>query len=153
MPSASSASLRPISWVTIDLTLTTSSTPWDFAIDATIALASAASLRPVHGGAVGGQRRLEQLELVAEVAQRRLLDARARGPELLPVGVLVDLVHEALPLGADGAGGVREVVPQLGVAERLVRGDGELRHPDEGGPSHSVAARISARCTLRTPDC
>src|SRR6478736_3393025 len=44
MPSASSASLRPISWVTIDLTLTTSSTPWAWAMDATIALASAASL-------------------------------------------------------------------------------------------------------------
>ena len=43
MPSASSASLRPISWVTIDLTFTTSSMPWALATSATIAHASAAS--------------------------------------------------------------------------------------------------------------
>ena len=44
IPSASSASLSSISAVAIDLTLTTSSTPWDRAIPATMALASAASL-------------------------------------------------------------------------------------------------------------
>ena len=43
MPSASSASLRPISWVAIDLTLTTSSAPCASPTSATIAHASAAS--------------------------------------------------------------------------------------------------------------
>ena len=43
MPSASRASLRPISAVAIDLTLTTSSTPWAWATEATIAHASSAS--------------------------------------------------------------------------------------------------------------
>ena len=43
IPSASSASLRSISWVTIDLIFTTSSTPLAFAMSATMRLASAAS--------------------------------------------------------------------------------------------------------------
>ncbi len=43
MPSASRASLRPISAVAIDLTLTTSSAPWSWATRATIAHASSAS--------------------------------------------------------------------------------------------------------------
>ena len=44
MPTASSASLRPVSWVAIDLTLTTLSAPACRTRSATIALASAASL-------------------------------------------------------------------------------------------------------------
>ncbi len=43
MPSSASASLSPISWVTIDLTLTTSSASCDLAISATIRLASSPS--------------------------------------------------------------------------------------------------------------
>ncbi len=43
MPSASSASLRPVSCVAIDLTLTTSDSPVAFTRSATIRLASSAS--------------------------------------------------------------------------------------------------------------
>ena len=64
-----------------------------------------------------------------EVAQRGLLDRGAGEPQLLPV---LDLGDDRGALVADGAGGVGEVAPQLGVAERLARGGREGRHPDEG---------------------
>ena len=59
IPSAASASLSPISWVTIDLTLTTSSTPCDFATSATIRLASSASRAQCTTAPCCGQPGLE----------------------------------------------------------------------------------------------
>ena len=56
MPAAASASLRPISWVAIDLTLTTSVSPVAWTRSVTIRLASAASRRPVHRAARRGRR-------------------------------------------------------------------------------------------------
>ena len=155
MPSASSASLRPISWVTIDLTLTTSSTPWAFAIDATIALASAASLAQCTVAPLAVSDASSSSSWVPRSRSADSLTPAPASRSSSQSEFSFDLVDQALPLGPDRAGGVGEVVPQLGVAERLVRGDRELRHPDEGAPlgAHSVAARISARCTLRTPDC
>ena len=153
MPSASSASLRPISWVTIDLTLTTSSTPWALAIEATIALASAASRAQCTVAPLAVSDASSSSSWLPRSRSADSLTPGAGEPQLLPVAVLVDLVDQALPLGADGAGGVREVVPQLGVAECLVRGDGELRHPDEGAAAsfrRPPGSRPGARCVRRT---
>ena len=60
-----SASLSPISWVAIDLTLTTSSTPWRLRDvgDDRVGLGGVAG--PVHGRAARGERRLELHEVVA----------------------------------------------------------------------------------------
>ena len=61
------------------------------------------------------------------------------------------------PLGADRAGGVRQVAPQLGVRQRGPGRVRERRHPHERSPVMTapagvrVAARISARCIARTP--
>ena len=152
MPSAASASLSPISWVTIDFTLTTSSTlvsPRDVGDDP-------AGLRgvagPVHDGAMSGQGLLERLQLVVEVEQGPVLEVGARLPQLLPFGHLGDDTRALVP---DRVGGVREVVPQLGVPQRLTSRDRERRHTDEGrghAAPPSVAARISARCITRTPE-
>ncbi len=72
IPSASSASLRPISWVAIDLTLTTSSTPWRLRDRGDDRVGLGGVPGPVDDGAARGQRRLEPLEVVVEVAQQRL---------------------------------------------------------------------------------
>ena len=85
MPSAASASLSPISWVTIDLTLTTSSTPWALATSATIAVGLGGVARPVHRAAGRGQRRLELEQVLLEVGQGGVLDRGAGEPQLLPV--------------------------------------------------------------------
>ena len=70
MPSAASASLSPISWVAIDLTLTTSSTPWRLGDvgDDRVGLGGVAG--PVHDRAAAGQRRLQLHQVRVEVAQR-----------------------------------------------------------------------------------
>ena len=69
MPSAASASFSPISWVAIDLTLTTSSTPCAFATSATIRLASAASRAQCTGRPFAVSDLLELEEVALEVAQ------------------------------------------------------------------------------------
>ncbi len=62
-------------------------------------------------------------------------------------------------LGANGVGGVPDVAAQLGVGERGAGGDGKryvtAEVSDAGGAqefAHRSAARISARCTVRTPE-
>ena len=67
MPSAASASLRSISWVAIDLTLTTSSTPWPVAMRATTAQASSGVAGPVHDRPAGLQRGLELEQVLVQV--------------------------------------------------------------------------------------
>ena len=63
MPSASSASLSSISWVAIDLTLTTSSTPLALTSPTTISLASCASRAQCTTAPVAGEVALELLEV------------------------------------------------------------------------------------------
>lgn len=79
---------------------------------------------PVDLPARGGDRGLQPLQIVVEMAQRTVLHRGARGPQLGPV---VQLRNGLGPFVTDGVGGVGEVGAQLGVAGG--RGGG----PGKGG--------------------
>ena len=157
MPSSASASLSPISWVAIDLTLTTSSTPCDFATSATIRFASVGVAGPVHDGTLRGQRSSSCDQVVLEVGQGLVLDRGAGRAQVLPV---LDLGDHARPLVADRAGGVREVVPQLRVRQRGARGrrgtPASRRrwrpsvHRPPGAPRWRPGSRPGASCAPRS---
>ena len=70
IPAASSASLRPISWVAIDLTLTTSSAPVARTSEVTIRFASTRVAGPVHGPAARGDRGLQLEQQLVQVGER-----------------------------------------------------------------------------------
>ena len=119
MPCSSRYSLRPISWVAIDLTLTTSSAPVARTRSVTIRLASCASVAqcttPPRAvtlasscSSSSGSRAITSV-LIAEPASR---SASQSGISSTTSG----------PFGADGGGGVGEVAAQLGVRQRLAGG-------------------------------
>ena len=121
MPSAASASLSPISWVAIDLTLTTSSTPWSWAIsrDDRVGLGGVAG--PVHDRAArrrsdaSSSTRWRSRSRSASVLDRPRRPARSSSQS-------VDLGdHAAARLSRIVRGGVGQVVPQLGVGQRRAR--------------------------------
>ena len=122
MPAASSASLRPISWVAIDLTLTTSRAPVACTSRGDDLVGLGRVARPVHDAAARGDLLLELLEQLGQPGQRGRLERPAGLAQLLPVGHLRD--HRG-PLAADRRGGAADVAAQLGVAERPAGGGGE----------------------------
>ena len=168
MPSRASASLSSISWVAIDLTLTTSVAPAvaDDAGDDRVRLGGVA--RPVDDAARGRHRALELLEQRRQVAQDVVLDRRAR-PGAAPPSRRARPTARAR-LVADRRGRAAEVGPELLVGEGGAGRLRERRRPGEGrlGPvaagaagagghgcrrGHAAApveARISARCITRT---
>ena len=109
MPSASRASLRPISWVAIDLTLTTSRLAGRLhqVGDDPVGLVGVGG--PVHGAARRRDRLLQLDQIAVEMAQRVVLDLLAGLAQLGPVGQLGDGLG---PLGADGVGGVAQIAAQ-----------------------------------------
>ena len=113
IPAAASASLRPISWVAIDLTFTTRSTPCARTSSVTTALASAASRRSARSP----RRRWPAASNCASSSgSRSSTSSLIAGPasrSALPVGHLAD--HRG-PLVPDGAGGAAQVAP--GAARR-----------------------------------
>ena len=140
-PRAASASLRPISWVAIDLTLTTSSTPCACATSATIAQASSASRAQCTVAPRAVSDASSWTQVLVEVQQRVVLDRRAGDPQLLPV---LDLGDDRGPLGADrrrwrgrgcGAAGCRPA----------------RRAPPPGRPASRRRSRLTARrtCAVR----
>ena len=159
--------MSSISWVAIDLTLTTSVAPCvaDDRRDDRVRLGGVA--RPVDRAAGRGHGRLEPLEQRRQVAQHLVLDRGAGQPERLPVGALRD---GGGPLRPDRRGRAAEVRPELVVGQRGSGRLGERRRAAErrlgagprGRPRASpaasvidgapVAARISARCMTRTGD-
>ena len=78
MPCAASASLSPISWVAIDLTLTTSSMPWRLGDVGDERARLVGVARPVHGRPAGGERGLEGEQVLVEVGEGGVLDRGAR---------------------------------------------------------------------------
>ena len=103
--------------------------------------------RPVDDAARRLDRRLQLDQHLVEPGQGRILDRGCSLTQGLPIG---DLGHEGGALGADRAGRVADVGPHLCVRER--RG-GSLREALGSSVSRRTAhvARISARCTGRTP--
>ena len=171
-PAASRASLSPISWVAIDLTLTTSSRAGRRVTSSvTIALASSASRAQCTTPPRAVTSRFELLEQLRQPAMDVGLDRRAGVAQLLPVGALrrrpqpasSRIVVVAWPrlrrscvFAERRAGRVRERSRRrAGCRHRRARRY-RLGRPRKvsliGAPAAtSVAARISARCTVRTP--
>ncbi len=158
-----SASLSSISWVAIDLTLTTSVAPC-VAGDAghdRVGLGRVAG--PVDDAAGRGHGRLELLEQLRQVAQDVVLDRGAGEPQLLPVGALGDGARPA----SSGSSWWRGRGCRAAACRRARRGRPPgtaacrrtsacaARRPSprarSTAPSSSVPARISARCMTRTP--
>ena len=119
----------------------TSRAPCARAMRATIAFASAPSRAQCTVAARARHRRLQPLELLGQRRHRARLDRRAGVAQRLPVRQLPDRPRA---LGADRRRRLAEVAPQL-----RVRPASRARPP--GSPCHSCAARISARCIVRTP--
>src|SRR6185503_4565932 len=116
---------------------------------------------PVHGATAGGDLCLELDEVLVEMSEHVVLDRCAGCTKLRPVG---QLVHDLRPLGLDRGGRRTDVATQLSVAHRFSRSGWERsstaqladsgRRPWQVGAHHgtsSVAARISAKCMVRTP--
>src|SRR5438034_11081971 len=82
-------------------------------------------------------------QVCIEVPQDPPLQRFSRVAQRLPVGPLVD---HTCPLLADRLRRDGEVLPELRVAQRFMRGRWKV-----GGHTASVA-RISARCAVRTPE-
>ena len=160
-PCSASASLSPISWVAIDLTLTTSSAPVRLRDQsATIALASAASRaqctvppRAVSAGLEldrgAGRGRAARTSLIAAPASRSSSQSSTSAD------------RRAARLSRIVCGGVGQVAAQLGVGRARRRvGNGcaakvpACRRTVPQVMSHvaPVEARISARCIVRTPE-
>ncbi len=181
MPASSSASLSSISWVAIDLTLTTSSTSLARTMSTTIRLASSASRAQCTTAPAAVSGGLELLEVVAQVVQRLVLGLGAGQPQRLPLG---HLGHDVGALGADRVGGVvrgcaaagcwpAPRVPPRGTSASRRRSPRSLTVPRSpavrvvlpyaASPgrrwrrrAHAgcsfVEARISARCMRRIPE-
>ena len=159
-PAAASASFRPISSVVSDLTLTTSvgaGRP-DQLGDDLVRLGRVPG--PVDRAAARGDRLLELLQIGVEVAIVRVLDRLAGRAQLLPVGQLAD---DLAALGADRLGGVARgcgaagcrparAAPPPGTARAAAGARRRAALPAaQGQVLGLVAARISARWTVRTP--
>ena len=178
MPAASSASLSPISWVAIDLTLTTSSAPVACTSRVTIALASSASRAQctVPPRAVTCSSSCDQV--LGEAGHGGGLDRPAGLAQLLPVGQLGDDARPAWRgscgwRGRGCAAAGRRAAPRgrrrgtdcvaAQVPDAAGRGGSRHGPRNVGGhrapPARSTgagsrlprAARISARCTVRVP--
>ena len=144
---SASASLRPISWVAIDLTLTTSSTPWragDLGDD-----------RARLGGVAGPVHRRAARRSAPPRAARGgwsrsrsacVLDRRRRRAAAPPSPSTSATTRGAL--GADRRGGVGEVAPQLGVGQRRARGLGERPACPTKVPVMPCPAPTVAGCVL-----
>ena len=144
IPAPASASLRPISWVAIDLTLTTSSTPWAFATAATTSVRLRRVTGPVHRCAPAAVSDCLQLHQVRrQVVQCAVLDRRAGRPQVLPVA----------RLRRPRAARLSRIVPVA--CARLCRswvsaraapcGRRERRHADEGAHAARRGARQADR--------
>ena len=136
MPASASASLRPISWVAIDLTLTTSLSPVACTRPVTMRLASAASAAQCTCSARGRDRLLQLQQIAVEVAQGVALDRCGRPPAVPPNPPVRRRPPAACPgwWRSRGAGS-----PQLGVGERG-------RAPPPGRP----VCRAIRRCPHRS---
>ena len=145
MPSAASASLRPVSSVAIDLTLTTWSAPaardqpgYDrVGLDGV--LAAQCTWPPAWVTLSSSRSRY-----VSRWASVWSLIALAADLQLLPVAELGDGPG---PLGADHPGRVGQVVAELGVGESGGRGLGEGRHAQVGWHAHRLTAPAWPRGT------
>ena len=160
--------MSSISWVAIDLTLTTSVAPCVAGDRGDDRVRLGRVARPVDRAAGRGHGRLELLEEGRQVAHDLVLDRGAGQPKRLPVGTLGD---GRGPLRADRRGRPSEVRAKLVVRQRRPRRLGERRRARNDGsgrsarpvagvgadpPARSLAspveARISARCMTRTGD-
>ena len=144
-PSWRSASLSSISWVAIDLTLTTSVAPWSRTIagDDRVRLGGVAG--PVDDAAGRGHGPLELLEQRRQVAQDLVLDRRAREAKRLPVGALGD---DGGALRPDRGGRPAEVRPELLVGQGGPGGLGERRRARRRSArarSRAVVRRVGSR--------
>ena len=127
MPAAASASLRPISSVTIDLTLTASVAPVARTRSDHDAVGLDGVAGPVHHAAARGDLLLQLLQVAVQVGHGPGLDGLAGVAQRFPVRQLTD--HRG-PLGPDGPGRLAEVAAQLGVGQRPAGRDRErLRAP------------------------
>ena len=180
MPSASRASLRPISAVAIDLTLTTSSTPWVCATAATIAHASSASRAQctVAPARVSDSSRVSRwvarsrsaASFTAAPATRSSSQSSTSATTAARLSRMVRVawarlrrswVSASASRAAVGKAGMPTKVPVIGclglgwlglvtVAARPPRPAGCVGFGTSPSVS-SVAARTSARCITRTP--
>src|SRR4051812_30059781 len=84
---------------------------------------------------------LELQEVLVEMPQDATLNRAACGSQRLPVR---PLCNRPGALFANRSGRISEIATELCVLQRLPRGGGEARR--------HAAARISARCAVRTPE-
>ena len=141
MPCAASASLSPISSVAIDLTLITSRAPCaagDDGHDRVRLGARRAPSAPTPPARVTAASRRSSCS--GSVAIARALIAAPASRSASQSGSSPTALRA---LGADRRRRLAEVAAQLGVLQRLARRGREALH--------SCAARISARCIVRTP--
>src|SRR6266540_3898765 len=136
IPAASSASFSSISWVAIDLTLTTSVTPVARTTSVTTAHASAAS-RAQCTTARAGRLGLEPLQQLGQASHHIGLDRPAGLAQRLPVGHLGD--HPG-PLVPYGVGRPAQVGSQLLVAHLA----GAVHNLGRGHDPLPFSARICA---------
>ena len=140
MPSAASASLSPISSVTMDLTLMTSVSPVALISSATMRLASAASRAQCTWPPASVTFSSRQIQVLVQVPQRVIFDLLARLAKLFPVTQQF-LGHRLRALVPDRVRGVREVAAQLLVLRRDARGLGERGHAEIGpAAAHRTAS-------------
>ena len=166
MPSASSASLRPISAVAIDFTLTTSSAPWAWVTDATIAHASAASraqwtvapARTSEASRVSRwvARSRSAASLTAAPAMRSSSQSSTSATTLARLSRIVRVAWARLRRSWVSPSAARAAVGKAGMPTKVpVMSWPPARSPTagplDGASDSSVAARISARCMTRTP--
>ena len=164
MPAAASASLRPISWVAIDLTLTTSVAPVPRTIVVTIRLASTASRAQCTEAAARGDLLLELRAGRARCASTSSLSA---APAMRSCGQSGSSATPARACHGSswslGRGCARRCASASGAA--AASGNGSVtaqpadprgrRSAGRGTPASSrrrlpgCAARTSARCTVR----
>ena len=132
MPSSARASLRPISCVAIDLTLTTSvcARGPDQVGDDPVGLGGVA--RPVHGAAARGDVALELLEELGQAGHDVGLDVGAGVAQRLPVGHLAD---DGGALGADGRRGVARGCGAAGCCRAALRAASGNVSPQRSGSS------------------
>ena len=154
MPAASSASLRPISWVAIDLTLTTSSAPVarTSSSDDRVGLGRVAG--PVHRAAAGGDLRSSSIRCSS---RRAIVAALMAGPASRSSSQSGTSPTTAARLPRIVRGRVAEVGAQLGVAQRVAGGVREAtlaaQVPDRGvggaAAGDAVTRHPAGRCSAR----
>ncbi len=151
IPSRARASLSSISWVAIDLTLTTSVMALACAICGNDPVRLGAIARPVDVTAGAGDLFLEAHQQLGQVAQDIVLERRASGAQLLPVRAFG---HGRRTFRADGRGRVAKIGAQLIVGKCQARRYRKWRRVRKAGPLDGLE-RIShhwpgsGRCASR----